>query len=122
MHKGQSDSGAEICPSINPLHTLRKNKIFTDNVCPALANAQRAAGDEPKTFALSYRDLRLVHCVGAAIPPSLPEPRPQSHETGDCKSGHSGRWEIYTAKILPEFFLCSFQIITLALLAHLGQN
>lgn len=86
--------------------------------CPALANAQRAAGDEPKTFFLSYRDLGLVIVCVLPSPSLFQILAPSYTKTGDCKSGHSGRWEICTAKILPEFFLCS----TLAHLAHLGQN
>lgn len=62
------------------IHYTHSGKIrYLLITCPALANVQRAAGDEPKPFPLSYRDLRLVHCVGAAVPLSLPEPRPQLH-------------------------------------------
>lgn len=50
LHKVQSGSDGEICPSSeNPLHTgrrRRRRKIFDDNMCLALANAQRGASEE----------------------------------------------------------------------------
>lgn len=62
--------------------------------------------------------LRLMHFTDAVILKSLLGPGPGSHlgqfkqrQERDCKSGHSGRWEILTAMILPEQFLTCASVV-----------
>lgn len=72
---------------------------------PALANVQRAAGDEPKPFPLSYRDLRLVHCVYAAHPSvSSRAPPPVTPRQEIVSLATRGDGSKVTAEILSLFF------------------
>ena len=72
-----------------------------------------------------------MHIIYAVMLKYLLVPSPRLHfeqykqrQEGDFKSAHLGRWEIYTAKILPGLFrkCCSFPTtVTQVNLAHLTE-